>query len=111
MNQAYKNNLGAISRTINGSMRPNLGASLLVWFLIVLGAYLFVLPRIETSPIVIQLIWGGIYGLILYGVYDFTNFAVLSVWPLSITLIDLGWGIFVNAIFAVVFNYINNFFK
>lgn len=35
---------------------------------------------------------GLLFGLAAYATYDLTNEATLSVWPLSVTLLDLAWG-------------------
>lgn len=102
MNGVYKEKLSAIARMSNGAIRPNIPASLLVWLLIVGGSLVFVLPQIESAPLIRQFMWGAFYGLILYGVYDLTNFAILSSWPLSITMLDLAWGMFANGILAIV---------
>jgi len=110
MNSYYKEKIGSMVRMSNGAMSPNLPSSLLVWFLIVLGSYIFVLPRITELPIIGKFIWGGLYGLILYGVYDLTNYAILTAWPFSITLVDLGWGIFANGILAVALSFLYKYF-
>jgi uncharacterized membrane protein len=40
--------------------------------------------------------WGGLWALAVYGVYDFTNYAIIESFPLSTALIDLAWGIFIG---------------
>lgn len=40
---------------------------------------------------------GAILGLVAYGTYDFTNWAVMRDWPAAITFIDLAWGIVLTA--------------
>jgi len=58
----------------NGSMSPNIPSSLLVWMLIVLGLILFVLPKIpKTGSGFEGVLWGALFGLVVYGVYDLTN--------------------------------------
>jgi uncharacterized membrane protein len=110
MNSYYKEKIGSILRMSNGAISPELISSLIVWALIVLGSYIFVLPRIIEEPLIIKFLWGGLYGLILYGVYDLTNYAILSSWPLSITLVDLGWGIFANGLLAVFLSFLSDWF-
>lgn len=62
----------------------------IVYLLLVLGLVLFALPHAKTYPQ--ALLWGGLFGLVCYGVYDFTNLAVLKNWTLPISLVDMAWG-------------------
>lgn len=66
-------------------------AGLIVYLLIVFGILVFVLPRVGDSYLN-ALLWGGMFGFIVYGVYNFTNYAVITHYPLNISLIDLSWG-------------------
>lgn len=93
MKNFYLSQLGALSRMKGGSMSPNIPSSILVWMLIVLGLILFVLPKIpKTGPGVEGFLWGALFGLVVYGVYDLTNFALLKDWSLAMTIVDMLWG-------------------
>jgi uncharacterized membrane protein len=93
MKNFYQSQLGPLSRMTNGSMSPNIPSSILVWMLIVLGLILFVLPKIpKTGSGFEGVLWGALFGLILYGVYDLTNYALLKEWTLSMTIVDMLWG-------------------
>ena len=35
---------------------------------------------------------GAVLGLVIYGVYDFTNYATLRDWPLTLVFVDVAWG-------------------
>ncbi|MEK9159768.1 MAG: DUF2177 family protein [Patescibacteria group bacterium] len=61
-----------------------------VYLLLALGLILFALPHAKTYPQ--ALLWGGLFGLIGYGIYDFTNLAVLKNWTLTVSLVDMAWG-------------------
>lgn len=111
MNNTYKQKIGSFLRMKNGAFSPYITSSLLVWILIVIGSYLFVLPRIINASLGVQFLWGAIYGLVVYGVYDFTNYALLNAWPLSITLIDLGWGMFANGLLAIILSFLYRYFS
>lgn len=111
MNDTYKQKIGSLLRMKDGVFLPDIFSAFLVWALIVIGSYLFVLPHILNSSLIIQFSWGAIYGLILYGVYDLTNYALLRAWPLSITLIDLGWGMFANGLLAILLNFLYRYFS
>ena len=36
--------------------------------------------------------FGALFGLVVYGVYDFTNYSTLRQWPLVLALADTAWG-------------------
>lgn len=46
--------------------------------------------------------WGGLWALAVYGVYDFTNYAIIEAFPLSTALIDLAWGVFIGITSAFI---------
>ena len=93
MSGFYKAELGPLARRMGDSLAPVKWAAVMVWLLIPLGIILFVLPRSTASdPYLTGLVWGFIYGVILYAVYDLTNYAVLARWSLKMTLADILWG-------------------
>lgn len=106
----YQSQIGQLLRTKNGQMAANIPAGLLVWALIVVGAILFVLPYAKNHGYLGQFGWGALFGLVLYGVYDFTNLSILAGWPLSITLIDWAWGMVLNGVIALMIVYLNRIF-
>lgn len=74
----------------------------IVWILVVVGNIIFVLPKtVDVQWLEIFKI-GALYGLILYGVYDFTNYAILTHWPLGLVIFDATWGIVLNGIIALI---------
>jgi uncharacterized membrane protein len=90
----YKTQLGPILR-----LKPDGGIDAIAWaggivyVLIALGVVFFVLPKIsDTDPLWMVLPWGFLFGIILYGVYDFTNYSLLKDWTLAMTLVDCTWG-------------------
>ncbi len=93
MAKFYKTELGPLARRSGEAMAPVWWAAFLVYALIPLGLVLFVLPRVSPeTPATAALGWGFVYGVILYGVYDLTNYSLIDRWPWRMTLVDIAWG-------------------
>jgi uncharacterized membrane protein len=64
------------------------------------------IPNSSTSSmitrIIASLLWGGVWGLGVYGTYDFTNMAIIQAFPTMTGLIDLGWGIILGSLATFV---------
>ena len=82
----YFEQLGTFMR--QGVIWPS---AILVYVALSLGVIFFVLPKAENN-LMSAFLWGAAFGAVVYGVYDFTNYALLANWPLKITLIDFCWG-------------------
>lgn len=52
-------------------------------------------------------LYGAFFGLCVYGAYDLTNLATLRGWSLSLTIVDLAWGVAVTAVATVAASYIS----
>ncbi len=50
---------------------------------------------------------GALFGLVLYGVYDLTNLAVLEKWTLRVTLADIAWGCVLCGTTAVLMRFVD----
>jgi uncharacterized membrane protein len=77
-----------------------LWAGVLVWMLMALGLILFILPRAHSWQT--ALLYGALFGLVAYGIYDLTNHAFLVQWPLVVVAVDIAWGIFLYAAVSVL---------
>jgi uncharacterized membrane protein len=89
----YKTELGPLARIVDGALRPVLWAAAVVYVLIPLGLVLFVLPKVSTEASLLSALgWGFVYGIVLYAVYEFTNYSLLQRWPLRMALVDIVWG-------------------
>ncbi len=103
MSGFYKTELGPLLRRSGEAMAPIWWAAFLVYILIPLGIVIFVLPRLPLAASTgLAFGWGALYGLILYGVYDFTNYSLVNHWPLRLTLADILWGGFVCGLATVI---------
>jgi len=95
MKDFYAHEIGVLTRRNGQTLAPRWVPALLVYLLIPAGLVLFVRPLLAEQTSLGQVFaWGALFGLVLYGVYDFTNLAVLDKWTLRVTLVDLAWGTF-----------------
>lgn len=81
--------------------------SLLALGLVVVGALVFLLPKVRQVSYTVSFCWGALYGLVIYGVYSLSNYALLKAWPLYITLIDCAWGMFMIGILALFLTFLS----
>ena len=84
----------SLVQDIQGSemvVTPWMGA--LAYLLMVIGLVVFVLPRIRKGhEWEDSLRYGFTFGIVLYGVYDFTAGAVLKNWDRKLAVVDVLWG-------------------
>ena len=91
MNGFYKTQLGDMARLSGGNFAPIWWAAWCVYAALILGIVVFVLPRAAGRP-ARGFGFGAAFGLVAYGTYDLTAYAVLAGWPLAMTLVDMVWG-------------------
>ncbi len=90
-----------IERIQGESMQVRAWSVVFSYLLMVVGLVAFVLPRVHGYADAV--LYGGLYGFILYGVYNFTVSAVIRKWSNALILIDVAWGSFVYAVSACVY--------
>ncbi len=89
-NSFYLKEFGSLARRAGDSFSPNWIAALLSYFLIIVGITVFVMPKAGGS--FQALLFGALFGVIVYGVYDLVNLAVIQEWSLKLTVVDILWG-------------------
>ena len=83
--------------------RPNLPIAALFYVVYVAGVVVFAVgPGLAADSWATALLLGALLGLVAYGTYDMTNLATLRNWPLAVSLLDLGWGIVLTAVSALL---------
>ena len=90
MNGFYKRHLAPLARMAGGSLAPIWPAAALVYPLLALGVTALVLTRARSPLDALGL--GAVMGLVVYGVYDLTNYATLRDYPLVLAVVDMAWG-------------------
>ena len=90
------------------SMTTNMFYAFIAYTLMVIGLNHFVLPNIDVKNVTIKdcLSNGFMFGLVVYGVYDFTIGAVVKKWDMQLGVIDVLWGGFVYFISCYVLRFI-----
>lgn len=67
------------------------------------GMLLFAIaPALKSGSLATAFIYGALFGFFTYGTYDFTNYATLRDWTLSITVLDLAYGTIASGLVAVI---------
>lgn len=103
MSGFYSRELGDLARREGVSLAPRWIAAFVVYVLIPAGIVLYVRPAMGAqAPLWQSFLWGAGFGLIVYGVYDLTNMAVLDKWTWRMTLADMAWGGFLCGTLAAV---------
>ena len=74
--------------------------AILFYLLYGVGIVVFVSGNAEKWQTV--LLYGSFFGLVAYATYDLTNLGTLRAWPLSVTLVDMAWGVFNTGLSATV---------
>ena len=75
------------------NLKVNYWFMLAAYALMMCGLILFVLPNVErTSAFKSSLIYGFGFGVVLYGVYNFTCAAIFEDWNFGILTQDILWG-------------------
>lgn len=105
----YRSELGTLLVLGNGMSSSRVVAALITWLLITLSLICFVLPEASESAAA-ALGRGALMGLVIYGVYDLTNYAVLRGWTLKVTLLDIAWGTFACAVLTVLLRGLDRWF-
>lgn len=73
----------------------------IAYALLALGMVLFVVPR-ASRFLFSSFAWGALFGLIVYGMYNGTNLALVRQWPLVLVAVDVAWGVVLCGLVSVV---------
>jgi uncharacterized membrane protein len=104
----YDRELGNLARRKDGRLAPLIWPIVVVYLLMPAGILAFVLPRAVGVGLAQQAGWGAAFGAMLYGLYDFTNYALLAGWTLRMVVVDVVWGAFLCAVSTVLAVWLNS---
>jgi uncharacterized membrane protein len=69
--------------------------STLSYITMIIGLYVFVLPYVSSdNQLMDSLKYGGIFGFVIFAIFDFTNLAIFKNYELSTAIFDIFWGSF-----------------
>ena len=75
------------------SSRVNWVAGVFFYLTFIVGILVFaVYPSVDKGSVLHAAARGALFGFFAYSTYDLTNLATLKDWPLSITIVDITWG-------------------
>lgn len=78
-----------------------LGPAVIFYLMYIAGiVYFAITPALASGRWQDAVLPGALLGLMAYGTYDFTNWAVMRDWPVGLTFIDLAWGTVLTAFAA-----------
>lgn len=105
MKNFYAKELSNIAKKERGKLKPNLIVAFIVYLILAFGITIFVIP-ISRTPLE-SLKYGALFGLVLYGVYDFTNLSIIKDYSLKLTITDLLWGTFLSGLSSLLIKIIS----
>lgn len=76
---------------------------MLAYILMALGMASLVIPSATSRRHAAGL--GALYGLVLYGVFNFTNIAIFNDWTYATALFDTAWGVAVSTLVAYIMSW------
>jgi uncharacterized membrane protein len=83
--------------------KVNVPAAALFYLMYIAGIIVFaVKPAILADSIRTASIYGALFGFFCYATYDFTNYATLRDWPLTMVVVDIFWGVLLTCTVATV---------
>ena len=103
--------LAEIGRIANGEFQILYGPAIVVYLLMALAVVFFALPKVAGASFLGTFLWGAFLGLIVYGVFDMTNMAVLKKYSLSFALVDMAWGAFAFGTVTLVTKFLSELGK
>jgi uncharacterized membrane protein len=71
---------------------------IITYLIMMFGYYYFILKDKKST------IDAFIYGIITYGIFEFTNYTIFDNWHVKTIIIDVSWGAILHAIITYIYN-------
>lgn len=106
-----KNNYNLLVTKVQGSpIQLNFIGGVLSYLFLIIGLFVFSIPMItneynknkKQSIFLLSMLYGGVLGLIIYGIFNTTNIAIFKNYDIYVAIIDTIWGFFIYT-FAAYF--------
>jgi len=106
-----KNNYNSLVTKVQGStIQLNFIGGALSYLFLIIGLFVFSIPMItneynknkKQSLLLLSMLYGGVLGLVIYGVFNTTNIAIFKDYDIYVAIIDTTWGFFIYT-FAAYF--------
>jgi uncharacterized membrane protein len=69
--------------------QPNWPVAILFYLVHAVGVVVFPVPL--AASWLSAVLYGALFGFVVYAAYDLTNLATLRGWPMAVSLVDLAW--------------------
>jgi uncharacterized membrane protein len=103
--------IGTALNVVNGSVVPNVPATIAFYFVAAISIIIFVLNRLEVNASVLSIfLAGALFGGLMYAFYDLTNMATLRGWSWHFVALDIVWGAFLVGVTSVIMYYVSKLF-
>jgi len=96
---------GGVVQKIQGGrkMGARIIPAVLCFLILAFGIVYFVLDRIRDDHIVEDSFrYGGVFGAVVYGVFDLTNYAIFTDYTAGTVLIDMAWGTILASVVSMI---------
>ena len=89
------------------SGQVNWVAAVIFYLAFIVGILVFVVyPSVDKDSLLRAVVLGALFGFFTYSTYDLTNLATLKDWPLSVTIVDIAWGMVLTSVVSAIGFYI-----
>tara|TARA_X000000950_G_C13844412_1_gene631665 strand:+ start:733 stop:1110 length:378 start_codon:yes stop_codon:yes gene_type:complete len=102
---AYAATVGHLLRSQITNNVVMVAVALSVYILMVSGLIVFVLPKVHGLSLIPTIFYSGLFGLIVYGVFAMTNYAILEPWTIQLMLLDTLWGFVLYSLTTLIVKY------
>ena len=95
MSDFYQSHLRPLLNFVDGSLQPRIIPTIITYVTMIVLVTCVALPLAKTYGVGSNLTTfaiGAFLGILVYGLYNFTNLSLLKDWDWSIALVDTLWG-------------------